>query len=167
MKIAIICDVLGEANNGTTLAAMNLISHLKKKGHDVRVVSPDKNTQGKDGYFVVPTLNLGKYLNGVVAKNGVSLAKVDEDVLRTALDGVDVVHLLTPFTLSKAALRLAKERGIPVSASFHCQAENITSTPVKAIRLIKSHTSLITPVAIRSPETPLKLSLTQSPLKYA
>ena len=34
MKIAIVCDVLGEENNGTTIAAMNLIRSLKAKGHD-------------------------------------------------------------------------------------------------------------------------------------
>ena len=38
MKIAIICDVLGKENNGTTVAAMNLIRSLKAKGHEVRVV---------------------------------------------------------------------------------------------------------------------------------
>ena len=31
MKIAIICDVLGKENNGTTVAAMNLIRSLKAK----------------------------------------------------------------------------------------------------------------------------------------
>lgn len=34
MNITIICDVLGEANNGTSLAAFNLIRHLKSKGHN-------------------------------------------------------------------------------------------------------------------------------------
>lgn len=29
MKITIVCDVLGEENNGTTIAAMNLIRFLK------------------------------------------------------------------------------------------------------------------------------------------
>ena len=28
MKVTVICDVLGEANNGTTLAAKNLITYL-------------------------------------------------------------------------------------------------------------------------------------------
>ena len=32
MKVTIICDVLGEANNGTSLAAYNLIITLVKKG---------------------------------------------------------------------------------------------------------------------------------------
>ena len=43
MKISIICDVLGAENNGTTIAAMNLIRSLKAKGHDVKVVCPDED----------------------------------------------------------------------------------------------------------------------------
>lgn len=54
MKIAIICEVLGEANNGTTLAALNLISYLKSRGHDVRVVCPDEDKRGLPGYYILP-----------------------------------------------------------------------------------------------------------------
>ena len=32
MIVAVICDVLGEENNGTTIAAMNLIRTLREKG---------------------------------------------------------------------------------------------------------------------------------------
>lgn len=35
MIVAVICDVLGEENNGTTIAAMNLIRTLRAKGHQV------------------------------------------------------------------------------------------------------------------------------------
>ena len=41
MNITVVCDVLGEANNGTTLAALNLINSLKQKGHKVNVICPD------------------------------------------------------------------------------------------------------------------------------
>ena len=66
MDIAVICDVLGEENNGTTIAAMNLIRTLRAKGHQVRVVSPDANRAGEPGYYVVPTRNLGIFNNYVV-----------------------------------------------------------------------------------------------------
>ena len=46
MKVAVICDVLGQANNGTTIAALNLIRTLRNKGHEVRVVCPDANRAG-------------------------------------------------------------------------------------------------------------------------
>ena len=45
MKIAIICDVLGKANNGTSIAAMNLIRYMQNAGHDVRVVCCDKDKE--------------------------------------------------------------------------------------------------------------------------
>ena len=50
MIVAVICDVLGEENNGTTIAAMNLIRTLRAKGHQVRVVSPDANRVGEPGH---------------------------------------------------------------------------------------------------------------------
>ena len=126
MKITMICDVLGEANNGTTLAALNLITHLRSKGHDLTVVSPDADRSGH-GFVTVPQLNLGCLLNHVLEKNGVRLAKADKSVLREAIRDADVVHLLTPLPLAAAALRIARQWKIPVTASFHCQAENVTA----------------------------------------
>ena len=47
MKITIVCDVLGEPNNGTSIAAYNLINTLKNKGHDVKVLCPDELKKGE------------------------------------------------------------------------------------------------------------------------
>jgi len=126
MTITVVCDVLGAENNGTTIAAMNLIRSLRAKGHTVRVLCPDEDRVGEEGFYVVPRLNLGP-LNGYVRKNGVCIAKADKDVIRSALDGADCVHIMTPFLLSHAALKEAKKRGLPVTAGFHCQAENFTN----------------------------------------
>ena len=46
MKIAIVCDVLGEENNGTSVAAMNLIRFLQSRNHEVRIVCPDEYRKG-------------------------------------------------------------------------------------------------------------------------
>ena len=126
MVIAVVCDVLGEENNGTTVAAMNLIRFLKEKGHDVRVVCPDECRRGEPGFFVVPQLNAGP-LNDYVRRVGVSIAVSDGDVLDESLHDAQAVHIMTPFFLGKAALDYARGRNIPVTAGFHCQAENITS----------------------------------------
>ncbi len=103
MKIAIVCDVLGEENNGTSVAAMNLIRFLKSRGHEVRVVCPDEYRKGEPGFYVVPQLNVGP-LNSYVRKVGVSIAVSDNSVLEAALSGVDAIHIMTPFFLGKAAL---------------------------------------------------------------
>lgn len=126
MRVAVVCDVLGEENNGTTIAAMNLIRHLKARGHDVRVVCPDESRQGQSGFFVVPRLNVGP-LNDYVRRNGVSIAVTDETVLERALRDADIIHIMTPFFLGKAAVDYGRGHGIPVTAGFHCQAENITN----------------------------------------
>lgn len=127
MKVTIVCDVLGEPNNGTTLAAYNLIGYLREAGHEVTVVCADSDKRGKEGYRVVPTRKLGP-LNLILKANGVTaLAKPDKRVLAEALAGADVVHILLPFTLGVAAMKIAKERGIPVTASFHAQAENFSA----------------------------------------
>lgn len=126
MIVTIIADVLGEANNGTTIAALHLIDALNKAGDTVRVVCPDKDKKNKVGYFIVPTIWVGPF-QSIVDKNGVSLAKADENILRKAFDGTDLVHIMMPFSLGRKAAKLAKKLGIPCSAGFHVQAENVTA----------------------------------------
>lgn len=126
MTICVVCDVLGRENNGTTIAAMNLIRSLRAKGHSVRVICPDKERSGEPDYYIVPTLPLGP-LKGYVKKNGVVIARPDKRVLEAALEGVEHVHLMVPFMVSRAVLKIARKRGISVTAGFHCQAENLTS----------------------------------------
>ena len=126
MNITVVCDVLGEANNGTTIAALNLIRAMKERGHNVRVVCSDQNRKAEEGFYIVPTLNLGPF-NGYLKKNGVALSRPDPKIVSEAIEGADVVHFMTPFSLSRKAIKLAKKKGIPLTAGFHCQAENFTS----------------------------------------
>ena len=126
MIVTVVCDVLGKENNGTTIAAMNLIRSLKAKGYEVRVVCPDKEYAGKESFYVVPTLNLGP-INGYIEKNGVSLAKVDKKIMFDAINGADVVHVMLPFSLGRAAVKICGQLNIPVTAGFHAQAENVSA----------------------------------------
>ena len=126
MIVTIICDIPLSRNNGTAVAAGNLINALKERGHEVRVVCPDENLWGKEGYFITQKRNFGPF-NKYVAKNGVALAKPDEKMLLKAISGADIIHCIMPFSLSAAAVRIARELNIPVSAGFHCQAENVTN----------------------------------------
>ena len=53
MVVTVVCDVLGPENNGTTIAAMNLIRSMKERGHEVRVLCPDRDRKGQEGFFIV------------------------------------------------------------------------------------------------------------------
>lgn len=124
MKIAIITDVLGEENNGTTITAKRLIENMKARGHEVFVVSPA--TSNEENYYPLKKRNFyifNKYIN----KNGVALAVPDKPLLREVISKVDLVHILLPFKTGQSAIKIAKEFGKPVTTAFHAQAENITS----------------------------------------
>lgn len=127
MIVTIVCDVLGEENNGTTVAAMNLIRFLKKQGHTVRILCGDQDKKGMKDFYIVPNLNFGKFLNKYVSKVGVTLAKPDKEIIRQALTGADVVHIMVPLSLGISACKIARELNLPITAGFHMQAENFTS----------------------------------------
>lgn len=126
MVITIVCDVPLRATNGTTVAAMNLARSLREKGNEVRFLCCDGGQAEADGVFVCRKRSFGPF-DGYVARVGVALAKPNEAVIRRALEGADVAHCMLPFALSKATLRIAHRMGIPVTAGFHCQAENFTN----------------------------------------
>ena len=112
MKITIICDVLGEPNNGTSIAAYNLIGYLRSQGHVVTVVCCDADKKGERGFCIVPTLDLGPVINAALARNEVVPAKADPVILEEAIKGADVVHLLMPFPLSWKAIPICERYGM-------------------------------------------------------
>lgn len=126
MIVTVVADIFGKANNGTTIAGMHLIDALQNAGHTVRVVCPDQDKKGKDGFYIVGTYWVGPF-QSIVDKNGVSLAKPNYKTLDEALTGSDEVHIMVPFAVGKAAARMCQEKHIPVSAGFHVQAENVTA----------------------------------------
>lgn len=126
MIITLVSDVLGSENNGTTIAAMNLVNYLKKQGHTVRILCADQDKIGEEGYYVLPNLNFGKLLNNYVKKVGVTLAKPDVNVIKKAINGADHLHIMLPFGVGIKAVKLANENNISVTAGFHMQAQNLT-----------------------------------------
>lgn len=124
MKIAIVTDVLGVENNGTTITTKRLIENLKERGHQVNVVSPSKSDE--EGYYQLKKRNFYIF-NKYVEKNGVCLAIPDKQTITEGIKDADVVHIVLPFKAGKVALKVAKELDIPVTSAFHCQPENVTS----------------------------------------
>ena len=127
MVITFVCDVLGEENNGTTIATMNVAKAMAAKGHEVRFVCCDSYRQGELGYYIVPEMRFGPF-NHYVHSNGVHPASGrDLSSVKEALQGTDVVHFNFCGALSKKVVKLAHEMGIPCTASMHTQAENFTN----------------------------------------
>ncbi len=128
MKIAIIIDQYLAETNGTTTSTRRFVQALREKGHEVRVITTEysSSVERKDIYTVkeryVPVATEFAH------KHGFQFAKPEKDLIRKVLTGVDVVHFLVPFKLEKVAYKIAQEMGIPCTAAYHVQAENVTSS---------------------------------------
>ena len=127
MKVTIIADVLGEENNGTTTACMNLVRYLQDCGDEVKIVCCDADKKGWENYYIVKTFNMGPLINKIIERNNVALANPETAVIEEAIKDADIVHIMMPFALGRKAVKLAKKRNIPVTSGFHVQAENFTS----------------------------------------
>ena len=129
MVITFICEVLGEENNGTTIATMNVVRSLRSQGHEVHVVCPDKDKKGLEGYYVVPRIHFGIF-DSYVKRNGVTLASAkafkDEGLL-ALIRNSDVVHFNFASKLTLLCSQYAHAHGVACTASFHTQAENFTN----------------------------------------
>lgn len=127
MNITVICEVFGEANNGTTIAAITLINYLKKQGHNVKVVCPDEDKRGLDGYYILPKQNLGALINWRIRVNEVVLAKFDKEIIYEAVKDADIVHVMVPLFASRKITKYIASLGKPITGGFHAQAENFTN----------------------------------------
>ena len=70
MNVTIVCEVLGK------VAALNLIRSLKEKGHNVKVICPDADREGLEGYYILPVTNMGSLINGIFEKKSRHTCKV-------------------------------------------------------------------------------------------
>ncbi len=128
MIITIVMEQYGALNNGTTATAMRLGKYLMQRGHEVRVITCS-DYDGSEGEKIY---KLEKYIiplfNPIVTKQGMNFARVDEEIMKMAIIGSDLVHIILPFNIGKKAKEICKLNNIPYTTAFHCQPENISST---------------------------------------
>ena len=122
MTIAIVIDLIDCLTNGSVMTARRFADGLKGRGHEVRLIAVGADGENdcavKERYVPV--------LTEVSAKNQIKFGKFEEQKIRAAFKGADIVHFIFPFKLEKRCKRLADEMGIPTTAAFHVQPENIS-----------------------------------------
>ena len=122
MRILFVIDQLDNANNGTVMSTRRFAAILRKMGNEVRFVSTGEEAEDK---YIVGELYL-PFFNGIIKKQGMMLASPNKKVLRKAIGWADVVHFLMPFWLAFEGQRIAEKMGIPCTATFHIQPENLS-----------------------------------------
>lgn len=123
MKILIVADQYDNSNNGTTVSARRFVEGLRKLGHTVLVAGCGSPEADK---YVLKEIPLPIGVSGLIHSQGMTFARPEEEVLRKAIQEVDVVHFYMPFFASKKGLKIAEEYNIPHTTAFHVQPENIT-----------------------------------------
>ena len=128
MIIVFVFDQYDDNNNGTTVSMRRFVEQLRIKGHEVRVLSTGKEEPYK---YNCPAWRGGFGLGWaykIITSQGMVFGYGDEEVIRRAFTGADVVHFIVPFGIALLAIKVAQEMKVPYTAAFHTQPENILYT---------------------------------------
>lgn len=133
LTIALVVDTVGNQGNGTSNSALQWAAELERQGHHVRLV-------GIGAPEYPARVNKVPLVSWVAAKQLMQFAEPSDTLFRTAFQGVDVVHIYMPFKFGRRAAKVARQMGIPVTAGFHLQPENVlySAGPLRRIPGISS-----------------------------
>ena len=123
MKILIVIDQYDNLSNGTTISARRFVEGLRKRGHEVKVLSTGKNENREEG---LKAYSFPKIIDKYFKANEMVFAKPNEEIMRKEFEGQDIIHFYMPFKLSREGVELARKMKIPHTTAFHVQPENIT-----------------------------------------
>ncbi len=122
MKIIIVIDSVEHKTNGSVMTALRFAEGLKERGNQVKLVSVGASG-AEDCALNERYIPL---LTEVSARNQIKYGKFDSKKVRQCFEGADVIHFIFPFHLEKKCKKLADEMGIPTTAAFHVQPENVS-----------------------------------------
>jgi glycosyltransferase involved in cell wall biosynthesis len=127
MRVLLVIDQMLHANNGTTMTAQHLAHALEEHNHEVRIACQASPGDDTKGLYIYPQPELHvPVFQGLIDAQGMTLAKGDTHTLAAALRWCDVAHFMMPFNLGHIGAKLAREMGVPATAAFHVQPENIS-----------------------------------------
>ncbi|MFA6624609.1 MAG: glycosyltransferase [Bacilli bacterium] len=128
MVITFVVDMFGSTNNGTTVTCMRTAKVLRELGNEVRIIAHIPEVHDDLTGFKVLNCKMFKFpiFQPLIEKNGMTFATGDEKQIAEFIQGSDIVHLFTPFSLEIKVRRVANVLNIPVTSAFHVQPENVS-----------------------------------------
>ena len=127
MRILFVMDNFYTSNNGTSISAQRYAGELRRRGHEVKALCWDSPKEGESDDFRIPKFHMPIF-QPLMDKHDFSFAYNDKDLVHAACDWADVVHIFVPFGISWEAINYCNRIGKPVTAAFHIQPENMTSS---------------------------------------
>ena len=140
MKILYVVNNCFIKGNGLSASAQRTVKYLREAGLDVRILSGEDPSSDDKPEYILPHWKVPVF-NGLVSSQGYSFAASDRKIIAQAVEWADIVHLEEPFFLQFEVCRIAKEAGVPLTATYHLHPENLfSSIYMRRSRLLNNST---------------------------
>lgn len=134
MKILLTSDMYENQINGVSGSVITLRDELRKKGHDVRVLTLSKNSESK---MEKTDYLIGSFPVPFYPDTRQTLHFKDK-LIKEIIDWhPDIVHIQTEFSIGKIAKKIAKECNSPIINTSHTLYEDYTGYVIPSKRLGK------------------------------
>lgn len=132
MRILITTDLYTANINGVVTSVKNLISHLRKNGHEVRVLTLSEHTKShrtETEYFIA-SMPIGIYPN---IRMPISRGRKFQKELISWKP--DIIHSQCEFFTMGYAKRISKKTGVPIVHTYHTLYEHYVkyAIPIKSL----------------------------------
>jgi phosphatidylinositol alpha 1,6-mannosyltransferase len=115
MRVAVVSESFLPHVNGVTGSVLQVLRHLRRTGHEARVIVPGDPPPTCEGFDVVALPSVGFPGYPQVRVPVVVTGRLVRELARFA---PDVIHLASPFVLGGPVVRAAASLGIPVVAIY-------------------------------------------------
>lgn len=126
MIVVMVVDGWDQPFNGTVVSSRRFAEALLARGVQVRVLAINGRSREVPGVELFQMRKLSvPGANKMMDLMRVPVAVPDRALIKRALAGASVLHVQFPLFLGAAAIKEARDMGVPVVSSFHLQPENI------------------------------------------
>jgi phosphatidylinositol alpha 1,6-mannosyltransferase len=127
VRVAVVTESFLPAVNGVTNSVLQVVAHLRRRGHSAMVIAPGTGPDAVPGAPDVPVVRVPALDLPVVDSLPIG---VPTPAVRAALEEYrpDVVHLASPFVLGARALTVARRLGVPTVAVYQTDVAGFASS---------------------------------------
>lgn len=168
MKILLTSDTYENQINGVSCSVITLRDELRKKGHDVRVLTLSKDSESK---MEKTDYLIGSFPVPFYPDTRQTLHFKDKLIKEIIKWKPDVVHIQTEFSIGKIGKKIAKECNAPIINTSHTLYEDYTTYVIPSKKLGKviarkfTRSSYGSSSAVIAPSEKIKKLLTKYGIK--
>jgi len=135
LRIAMICDPVGENKSGVVVSTIRFAKLLKEKGHNVIFIAARSKEEKNHSYH--GGVKTYRFRSIPIPKSyGWNLAFPTVKELKKIFkeEDINIVHIILPMSASIVAIKAAKSLNIKIVAHSHSQPENLFMDMPKVIQ---------------------------------